>query len=260
MKTKKATKPSEITDEDIEKAFDELEEEAIEISKSVEDEEEVDDEDAEEVDEEELDDDEEEDDEEEEIEKSKDEDDEDEDDEDEDDEDEDKKKPAKKKDKKKFPFKKAVSEDFSKAIEVSPFLKGIADEVSSTNLETRKVLSNVATLLKGVMEELGELKDSFSGEPRQRKSRISKSQVSNRFGSEEESEEAESGIKTVGLRSGYSTIVKALDELAFGSGTEEEFKPDFGKAIRSFESRKVLPQSVVDTLLKEKKIKVDPSK
>ena len=246
MKTKDKAR---ITDEDIEKAFEDLAEEAeIEKAEDDSDEEELEDEledqsDEEESDEEESDEEEVED-EEEDVEKA----------EEEEEEEEEEVKTKK---------KKKVNPAVKKGIEVSDFLKGLVDEMNESNSQTREVLGNVAIVVKGLSERLDDMEEQFqeiSSLPRQAKSKIKKANVANRFAKsvDEEAEEEDNNI--LGLRSDYKRVLNALDDASGLNDTNGKIDMEFAKAIQTYEARKILPTTIIDRLKKEKNIIIDATR
>lgn len=272
---------NKVTDEEIEKAFNQLSEEADLIK--AEDEEAEDDEeiivDEEDIEEESSEEEEEEADEEEadeeEIEKAE-EDDEEEDDEEEtsdeaedgedEEEDEEEEKPKKKKMVKSFKtkkMKKSINNDFDfekdeevkKGIEVSGFLEGLVTDIEKSNSKTRTILGKVALVLNEVLNKLDNIEkaqDDELNKARPSKSRIKKAQVIDRFekGAEDDFSAEETASKRVyGLKRDYKGIINLLDQKAFGDGTK--FDNEFAKALTTFEAQKTLPLSIVQKLREE---------
>jgi hypothetical protein len=244
-----------VTDEDIEKALDELEEEADEISKGIDDDEEEDDlekaedeeddvEKAEDEDEEDDEDDDEEGDEKVEKAHSKKEDEEDEEDDEEEEEEE-------------MPKKKKHGKRVEKAIEVSDFLKGITDEINDEQNQTRRALGNVAIIMKGVLDEVEELRSVIDSTPRKKKSFINKSDVTDRFKKGIETDEDEE--KVLGMRTHKRIILKALDTLAFGEDGKTG-DATFMKAITSLEATGSMPADVLHRVEERLKVKIDPKR
>jgi hypothetical protein len=143
------------------------------------------------------------------------------------------------------------NEDIQKAVEVSPFLKGITKEIKDSNNEIINVLGNVAILLKSIQDEIF----TNSKVPRERRSRLSKSDISDKFSKGIE-DDLDDDMKVVGVKSNKSLITKALDEFAFGE-SGNNFDGEFAKALTSFEASGTLSPKAIERLAKDKKIKVN---
>ena len=243
MKSKK----NRITDEEIEKAFDELAEEADLVKAEDEEleEEELDEEESEEEDEEEeLDEEDEE--EEEDVEEGI------EDDFDDEDDDNEEEVQTKR-------VAKSIDPNIKKGIEVSPFLKAVVSDIEKANTETRKVLANVATIVKGLTERIEDLEDTLDKTPRKPKSVIRKSEIANRFEKANDSDEEEDGVKSLGLRKDYRKILNTLDELSGINNNDGKVDVGFAKAMSTLEATRTLPADIIGRLKKEHQISIDPT-
>lgn len=276
-----------ISDEDIEKAVDELDEDEFEEGEDEEvndDEEEEEEESTEEETEEE--DDEDDDDDDEEVEAATDDEIMDDDD---DDDDEEEKKPSKKSskgDKKgaknnKKPIKKAAGSskkkktttieksfkghnlDVVEAVNVSNFIKGIVDDNDKRLNDNEQLLKGVTLkLVKGFIsmrDELAEIKNMLNV-PKGKKStdtikkgiNVKKRNFKKSFDDEDNPEE-ENGT-TIGLRSGRRTIVKALDDLTFKDNKVDQ---SYADALRKFEGTGEISKSVLNDVEKHLDCKID---
>lgn len=252
----KSKKKSQITDDEIQKAFDELAEEA-DLQKAEGEEEEELEEDLEESEENEEEGDDEEDEEDDEEDEDTEKGNDDDLNEDDDEEEEEEEKVVKKK----KVIAKAVNPDVKKGIEVSPFLKGIVNDIEKSNNETRKILGDVAVIVKSLVDRMDDVEDSLNTTPRKKKSAIRKSEVVDRFSKANDEEfEEESSPKTLGIRKDHRAILNTLDELSGINNNDGKVDMEFAKAMQSFEISKTLPANIIAKLKKEHNVIIDPTR
>lgn len=266
-KFKKRKVLKELTDEDIEKALNELD--VLDEEEKTEEEDDVENEDV-------LDDDEEEEDveaEEEDVEKAKkkeledDENDEDVDIEDieeensytADDEDDDEEKTVKFGKKKRFTKSKnskieknlkSRNREVTKAVEVSPFLRGFVEDFDAkTNdiiQENRKINVRLIKALTNITERLDRIEEDL-GKPRPRKSLVDIKHKERVFSKANDDDFNNKKERILNVRTGKPLILKALDSLSFN---ENGFNEEAALAMKKFETTGILNKTFISDIEK----------
>lgn len=162
-------------------------------------------------------------------------------------------------------MEKANRDTISKGIEVSPFLKAFAQESERAQKKQakklKKALNQVSEVLKGLTDAILENNEAEEKTPaRQPKSRVQKGHIVDKFAKGVDSGalfEDDDEVKTVGVISGGRKILATMNDMAFDDSKGVIKDENFAKAITTFEATHSMTPSIKKAVEEHGKFKID---